>query len=45
MIDPTTNQVVMKIPNLEAAHGVAFSPDGARAYHLRSGQHDVGCSH
>lgn len=32
IIDPATNQVVMKIPNLEAAHGVAFSPDGARAY-------------
>ena len=32
VIDPSTNQVVMKIQNLEAAHGVAFSPDGARAY-------------
>jgi len=32
VIDPHTNKVVMKIKNLEAAHGVAFSPDGARAY-------------
>jgi YVTN family beta-propeller protein len=32
IIDPVTNQVVMKIKNLEAAHGVTFSPDGARAY-------------
>jgi len=32
VIDPQTNKVVMKIKNLEAAHGVAFSPDGARAY-------------
>src|ERR1035438_1418774 len=32
VIDPTTNQIVMKIKNLEAAHGVTFSPDGARAY-------------
>ena len=32
VIDPATNTVVMKIPNLEAAHGVAFSPDGALAY-------------
>ncbi len=32
VIDPATNQIVMKIKNLEAAHGVAFSPDGARAY-------------
>jgi YVTN family beta-propeller protein len=32
VIDPSTNQVVMKIKDLESAHGVAFSPDGARAY-------------
>src|SRR4051812_12513477 len=31
-IDPATNKVVMHIPNLEAAHGVGFSPDGARTY-------------
>jgi YVTN family beta-propeller protein len=32
VIDPTTNKVVMKINGIEAAHGVAFSPDGRRAY-------------
>jgi YVTN family beta-propeller protein len=32
VIDPGTNKVVMKVENLEAAHGVTFSPDGARAY-------------
>ncbi len=32
VIDPSTNTVVMKIQNLEAAHGVTFSPDGNLAY-------------
>jgi YVTN family beta-propeller protein len=32
LIDPVTNKVVLRIPNLEAAHGVGFSPDGARTY-------------
>src|SRR5436305_307967 len=32
VIDPATNRVVMKIKDLEAAHGVTFSPDGTRAY-------------
>jgi YVTN family beta-propeller protein len=32
VIDPATNKVVMKIKDLEAAHGVAFSPNGERAY-------------
>jgi YVTN family beta-propeller protein len=32
VIDPATNRVVMKIKDLEAAHGVAFSPNGERAY-------------
>ena len=32
VIDPATNQIVMKIKDLEAAHGVAFSPSGAFAY-------------
>jgi YVTN family beta-propeller protein len=32
VIDPATNQVVMKIKDIEAAHGVTFSPNGARAY-------------
>src|ERR1700757_2056 len=32
VIDPGTNKVVMKIKDLEAAHGVTFSPNGTRAY-------------
>jgi YVTN family beta-propeller protein len=32
VIDPTTNKVVMKIRDIEAAHGVAFAPDGKLAY-------------
>src|SRR5438128_8612386 len=32
IIDPASNKVVLKIPNMEVAHGVAFSPDGTRAY-------------
>jgi len=32
VIDPATNKIVMKIRDLEAAHGVTFSPNGARAY-------------
>jgi DNA-binding beta-propeller fold protein YncE len=29
-IDPATNKIVLRVPDLEAAHGVTFSPDGAR---------------
>jgi YVTN family beta-propeller protein len=32
VIDPATNKVVTKIKDLEAAHGVTFSPNGTRAY-------------
>jgi YVTN family beta-propeller protein len=32
VIDPATNQIVMEVKDIEAAHGVAFSPDGRRAY-------------
>ncbi len=32
IIDPATNQIVLRIPNLEAAHGVVGSPDGSRIY-------------
>lgn len=32
VIDPATNKVVMTIKDLEAAHGVTFSPNGGRAY-------------
>lgn len=31
-IDPATNKIVLKIPDMEVAHGVGFSPDGTRAY-------------
>lgn len=32
VIDPATNKVVMKVEGIEVPHGVAFSPDGKRAY-------------
>ena len=32
VIDPVTNKVVLHISDLEGAHGVTTSPDGARAY-------------
>jgi YVTN family beta-propeller protein len=32
VIDPATNKVVMQIKDIEVPHGVAFSPDGGRAY-------------
>src|SRR2546430_2328703 len=32
VIDPATNQIVMEVKGIEAPHGVAFSPDGKRAY-------------
>lgn len=32
IIDPATNKVTMRIPNLEVAHGVAVAPDGSRIY-------------
>jgi YVTN family beta-propeller protein len=32
VIDPATNKVVQTIGNIEVPHGVAFSPDGARAW-------------
>src|SRR5882757_1914413 len=31
-IDPATNTVVQEIKGIEAAHGIAPSPDGARIY-------------
>src|SRR5437868_15330868 len=31
-IDPATNKVVQEIKGIEAAHGIAPSPDGARVY-------------
>ena len=32
LIDPATNKVTLRIPDLEAAHGVTTSPDGTKAY-------------
>src|SRR6201982_1629140 len=32
VIDPATNKVVQEIKGIEAAHGIAPSPDGARIY-------------
>jgi YVTN family beta-propeller protein len=32
VIDPTTNKVVQEIKGIEAAHGIAPSPDGSRIY-------------
>ncbi|HZA02875.1 MAG TPA: cytochrome D1 domain-containing protein, partial [Hyphomicrobiaceae bacterium] len=32
VIDPATNKVVQEIKGIEAAHGIAASPDGARVY-------------
>src|ERR1700675_2829459 len=31
-IDPATNKVVQEIKGIEAAHGIAFAPDGSRVY-------------
>src|SRR5262249_51154072 len=32
IIDPDTNKIVLQVKEIEAAHGVVFSPDGKRAY-------------
>jgi YVTN family beta-propeller protein len=32
IIDPATNKIVLQVKDIEAAHGVAFSPDGRHAY-------------
>jgi YVTN family beta-propeller protein len=40
-IDPATNKVVLRIPNLEAAHGVTSSPDGTKAYFTVEGNNTV----
>ena len=38
VIDPATQKVVQVIQGVESAHGVTFSPDGARVY--ISNEHD-----
>ncbi len=40
-IDPATNKVVMRVPDVEAVHGVTFSPDGARTYFTVEGDSTV----
>ena len=32
VIDPRTNKIVLEVKGIEVPHGVAFSPDGSRAY-------------
>jgi YVTN family beta-propeller protein len=32
VIDPATNKVVQTVKDIEVPHGVAFSPDGTRAW-------------
>jgi len=32
VIDPATNKIVLHVTDIEVPHGVAFSPDGKRAY-------------
>src|SRR3954468_11886403 len=32
IIDPATNKAVLEVKGIEVPHGVAFSPDGTRAY-------------
>ena len=32
VIDPATNKVVQEIKGIEAAHGIAFAPDGTKVY-------------
>jgi YVTN family beta-propeller protein len=41
VIDPATNKVVLSIPDLDRAHGVAFSADGHRAYFTLEGNETV----
>jgi YVTN family beta-propeller protein len=32
VIDPITNKVIQEIKGIEAAHGIAFAPDGSKVY-------------
>src|SRR5580692_7485150 len=32
IIDPATNKIVQSVKDIEVPHGVAFSPDGTRAW-------------
>jgi YVTN family beta-propeller protein len=41
VIDPATHKTVSKLEGIEAAHGVAFSPDGSRVYVSNEADHTV----
>jgi len=41
VVDPASNKVVQVIKGIEAAHGVAFSPDGSRVYATNEADHTV----
>ena len=41
VVDPTTHKVELIIKGIEAAHGVAFSPDGTRVYASNEADHTV----
>jgi len=41
IIDPATNATVAKLEGIEAAHGVAFSPDGSRVYVSNEADHTI----
>ena len=41
VVDPANNKVVQVIKGIEAAHGVAFSPDGSRVYATNEADHTV----
>lgn len=44
IIDPATNKIVQRVTGIEAPHGVAFSPDGKRAYFTVEGSTEVWAS-
>jgi YVTN family beta-propeller protein len=41
VVDPNTHKVVSTIEGIEAAHGVAFSPDGSRVYASNEADHTL----
>jgi len=41
VVDPAANKVVQVITGIEAAHGIAFSPDGTRVYASNEADHTV----
>lgn len=41
VVDPGTHKVVSVIEGIEAAHGVAFSPDGKRVYASNEAEHTL----